>query len=81
MAPQRAVAPTVDPQQDGYGSWREEAATVAEAYTMWCWAPRHERVRRFAAYVAALDREATAAATYATTLTRCGPWLGWRAAL
>jgi hypothetical protein len=58
----------MDAMLSRYVHWREHAATVADAYTEWCGAPADEKGSRFAAYVAALDREEASAATYATAV-------------
>jgi hypothetical protein len=51
-----------------YVHWREHAAAATDAYRQWCGAPAVEEGSRFAAYVAALDREEASAATYATAV-------------
>ena len=53
---------------DLYLDWREETATVADAYASWTGAPAGEEGRGFAAYAAALDREEAAARGYADAL-------------
>jgi hypothetical protein len=73
------AAPLLHMVAECYLSWREDASVVAEAFARWRTAPRDERSRRFAAYGAALDQEATAAETYATALSDCELWLEWPA--
>jgi hypothetical protein len=73
------AAPFLHMASERYLSWREDASAVAGAYARWLAAPRDERARRFAAYGAALDQEATSAATYATALSDCALWLDWPA--
>jgi hypothetical protein len=45
-------------------SWREECAAVASSYENWNCAERGDEATAFSAYVAALDREELAAASY-----------------
>jgi hypothetical protein len=47
-----------------YVSWREECAAVAASYESWSRAETGDRALAFSAYVAALDREELAAASY-----------------
>jgi hypothetical protein len=54
----------VDNLVDEYVRWREECLTVRRAYDFWRVAPPPERPLAHAAYLAALDREGEAAATY-----------------
>ena len=51
-----------------YMKWRETTDAIAESYGRWSVAPAAERAPRFAAYVAALDQEQTAAAMYAESI-------------
>lgn len=44
--------------------WREECAAVASSYENWSRAESGDRALAFSAYVAALDREELAAASY-----------------
>jgi hypothetical protein len=53
---------------DLYLDWREEAATVAEAYATWADATADRKGRCFAAYTAAIDREEAAARSYAVAV-------------
>jgi hypothetical protein len=55
-----------------YVDWREESATVGEAYGHWSTASDAEGALAFAAYRAALDREEVAATLYRTVLDRLG---------
>jgi hypothetical protein len=45
--------------------WRVDAAGAADAYRVWQRAPAAQAAVRFAAYMAALDKEEAAAARYA----------------
>jgi hypothetical protein len=54
----------VDALIEHYVSWREECATVASSYENWNRAESGDRALAFSAYVAALDREELAAASY-----------------
>lgn len=54
----------VDALIEHYVSWREECAAVASSYENWNLAQRSDRALAFSAYVAALDREELAAASY-----------------
>jgi hypothetical protein len=47
-----------------YARWREECAAVASSYENWNRAESGDRALAFSAYVAALDREELAAASY-----------------
>jgi hypothetical protein len=60
---------------DSYLDWRQEAASVAQAYSRWVAAQGAEGGPRFSAYVAALDREEAAATAYAGVLTDGERWL------
>jgi hypothetical protein len=63
----RAAAPhswLSDAMEDGYATWREESDAVADSYRSWNCADRDERWLAYAAYVAALDREESAATAY-----------------
>jgi hypothetical protein len=51
-----------------YIDWRQDAAAVADAYSRWCFAPGGEEAPRFAAYMAALDREESSATNYAAVV-------------
>jgi hypothetical protein len=55
-----------------YVDWREESATVNEAYAQWSTAPEAEGALAFAAYRAAVDREECAATLYGTVIDRLG---------
>jgi hypothetical protein len=54
----------VDALIEHYVSWREECAAVTSSYENWSRAESGDRALAFSAYVAALDREELAAATY-----------------
>jgi hypothetical protein len=69
------AARLVDAVLDGYVEWREDAASVADAYTRWSSAPRAENAVRFAAYTAALDQEQSAASAYAQSISELERWL------
>jgi hypothetical protein len=60
---------------DGYVDWRESADAVADAYARWSFARGLERSLRFAAYVAAIDREQQAAGAYADAVEDVERWL------
>lgn len=51
-----------------YVEWRETTGVVADTYGRWCVAERCEAAPRFAAYIAALDQEETAAGIYAGSI-------------
>jgi hypothetical protein len=53
-----------------YCDWREESASVRTAYARFSSAARPERSLRYAAYIAALDREAAACRVYADHVGR-----------
>jgi hypothetical protein len=54
----------IDAMIDHYVSWREECLAVESSYQNWHRADRPDRMLAFSAYVAALDREEQAAASY-----------------
>ena len=47
----------------------ETTDAVADAYGRWCVAPADEESTRFAAYLAALDQEQTAAGVYGESIS------------
>jgi len=51
-----------------YLDWRDESATLEAAYRRWSRAPRADRRFAFAAYSAALEREAFASTQYQALL-------------
>ena len=55
---------------DLYLDWREEAAAVADAYTLWADATADDKAARFVAFTAAIDREEAAARSYADALAK-----------
>jgi hypothetical protein len=59
------VAHLVDEMLACYVDWREDATAAADAYGRWSGAPPSEIACRFAAYLAALDQEESAATRYA----------------
>jgi hypothetical protein len=61
---QAALTPLVDELLDLYISWREECAAVAASYQNWSASERRDNQLAFSAYLAAVDREEHAAATY-----------------
>ena len=72
---QAALTPLVDELMDLYISWREECDAVAASYENWSAAERRDNQLGFSAYLAAVDREEHAAATYRGLVERCGgPW-------
>jgi hypothetical protein len=60
----------VDEAVDAYVEWREECATVGEAYERWGRAAAADAGSAFAAYRAAVDREERAAEVYAERMGR-----------
>jgi hypothetical protein len=60
----------VDEAIDAYVDWREERASVWDAYARWASAPMADCPLAFSAYRAALDREERAAHVYAELMTR-----------
>ena len=60
----------VDEAIDAYVDWREERASVWDAYARWTSAPVADSPLAFSAYRAALDREECAAHVYAELMTR-----------
>jgi hypothetical protein len=58
----------LDGMIERYVAWREECSTVWLAYQRWCCAERPKRDLAYAAYLAALEREAQAAVAYAAQL-------------
>jgi len=54
----------IDAMIEHYVSWREECMTVASSYENWSRADAPDRTLAFSAYIAALDREEQAAASY-----------------
>ena len=51
-----------------YVEWREATHAVADTYERWCLTPASE-TPRFAAYMAALDQEQSAAGVYAESIS------------
>ena len=64
----------VDEAVDAYVDWREERASVWDAYARWASAPVADCRLAFSAYRAALDREERAAHVYAELMTRVCSW-------
>ena len=58
-----------------YIDWHETIDVVADTYTRWCAAPAVDEAARFATYMAALDQEQTAAATYAASIEELKRWI------
>ncbi|HWC85064.1 MAG TPA: hypothetical protein VG388_00900, partial [Solirubrobacteraceae bacterium] len=56
---------SLDSLLERYVAWREECASVRDAYRLWTESDRGSRESAFAGYVAALDREEHAAGAYA----------------
>jgi hypothetical protein len=65
----------IDRVLDRYMEWREATSAVADTYGWWCVAPAGEEATRFAAYVAALDQEETAAGMCAESISEFQRWL------
>lgn len=61
----RRITGMVDEMLAAYVDWRETAAKSQVAYRRWSQRPAVERELRFATFVAALDQEQSAAASYA----------------
>jgi hypothetical protein len=67
----RAVlTPLVDELMDLYVSWLEECAAVTASYESWRASERRDNQLAFSAYIAAVDREEHAAATYRGAVER-----------
>lgn len=62
----------VDAAIDAYVRWREECASARDAYDRWSSAAKADRVLASCAYIAALDREESAASVYADAMKRLG---------
>jgi hypothetical protein len=60
----------IDEAMERYVEWRQECASVYDAYANWTNAPMEETDITFAAYSAALDREQSAATVYGRALER-----------
>ena len=67
VSPQTGLA---DAAFEAYLRWREESAAAGEAFRRWSSAGKADRVLAACAYIAALDREETAAGVYADALAR-----------
>jgi hypothetical protein len=80
-ASQAALTPLVDELLDLYVSWREESAAVATSYENWSASERRDNRLAFSAYLAALDREEHAAATYRSQVERIAKGRGGSAAI
>ena len=65
----------IDRALDTYVEWRETTDTVADTYERWCAAPASDEATRFAAYMAALDQEQTAAGMCAESISELERWL------
>jgi hypothetical protein len=66
----------IDAAMDAYLDWRQQSAGVEAAYQRWSAADSTDAALAFAAYVAALDREERASASYEDTIWRSGHLLG-----
>lgn len=62
----------VDRLMDAYVSWREACLRVGDAYGSWTNGPSAGATSAFGVYIAALDQEQRAAATYAGLVRRAG---------
>jgi hypothetical protein len=69
-ASRAALTPLVDELLNVYVLWREECGAVAAAYENWRASERRDDGLAFSAYLAALDREELAAATYRSLVDR-----------
>ncbi len=65
----------VDEAIERYVAWREECEAARAGYEAWSGATGTERVLRFAAFNAALDREECAAGLYAASIRRLSRFL------
>jgi hypothetical protein len=65
----------VDQALATYIDWRETTAAVSDSYERWCAAAAVDGAGRFAAYVASLDQEQTAAGAYADSISELERWL------
>jgi hypothetical protein len=64
-----------DQVMERYAEWREDADAVADSFDRWSAASAEENGLRFAAHLAALDQEATAASAYAESIVLLVRWL------
>lgn len=64
--------PMVDDMLSAYLSWRQECDTVRHAYDLWSDTRSDDATLAFAAYRAALDREAQASDVYAGLAVAAG---------
>jgi hypothetical protein len=62
----------VDELIDAYIDWREESASVRDAYRRWTQASAADAELAFSGYRAALDREESASRAYAARVAQ--PW-------
>ena len=60
----------IDALIESYVEWREECATLRQAYERWMSFPAWEREFAFVAYTAALDREQQASIVYSSCIDR-----------
>jgi len=70
IGPESLHPDQVDDAIGAYIRWREACAHVREAYDNWTGAAKTDRMLASCAYIAALDREETAAGVYAEAMTR-----------
>ena len=70
--PVSPVHEVVDAAVDAYVRWREECANACEAYRRWSSAPKADQMLASCGYMAALDREESAATVYADAMRRLG---------
>lgn len=73
VAPEQSPADLIALVDDliaAYVTWRMECSAVRRSYDIWSTRDRRDRNAAFAVYVAALDREERAAATYRRLLER-----------
>jgi hypothetical protein len=62
----------IDELLERYVYWREECCAVRQAYQRWTDSERGERRLTYGGYLAALDREESAAGAYADQIERVG---------
>jgi hypothetical protein len=69
------AADLVDEMVACYAEWRGCARAVANAYSRWSGSPPSEEDRLYSAYIASLEQEQAAAATYELAVVEVEHWL------
>jgi hypothetical protein len=77
----RPVVALVDEMLACYIAWREDAAAVKDAYRGWSDAPADQEAWRFSVYLAAIEQEESADASYAEVVGHVERWLRVREAV